>query len=191
MFDFCIVGAVLIWGVFYLDLTKVSNILLAVGVGTIFTSYFTKNIEISTIDVSFNAFVLIGIVLIIYSLCVGGEKYSCTMIFYNVMLSLFLYVGVVMISICLSSFFTPIPLCLIVCITNILIFKDFKGKYFALNLSIVFCEIFNAFYLLQKLDFVAIFSSEIVFCIVLCNFVMLVIDLLLHIVKVVKNEKVC
>lgn len=191
MFDFCAVGVFLIWCVFYLDLKSISNILLIAGVGSLFVSYFTKNVEILAVNVSFNAFVLIGIVLIMCSLCMGCEKISCNMCVCGLMLSLFLYVGVVMMSICFSSFFTPIPLCVIVCVTNILNFKGFKSKYFALNLSIIFCEIFNGFYLLKKLDFVTIFSSEIVLCIVLCNLIMITLDILLNIVKVVKNEKVC
>lgn len=192
MFDFCAVGIFLIWCVFYLDLKNISNILLIAGVGALFVSYFTKNVEILAVNVSFNAFVLIGIVLIMCSLCIGCEKISRNICVCGTMLSLFLYVGVVvMMSICLSSFFTPIPLCVIVCATNILNFKGLKSKYFALNLSIIFCEFFNGFYLLKKLDFVAIFSSEIVLCIVLCNLTMITLDILLNIVKVVKNEKVC
>lgn len=190
MFDFCAVGVFLIWCIFYLDLKNISNILLITGVGLLFVSYFTKNIEILTTNVSFNVFVLIGIVLIMCSLGINCGKNNCNMCVYGSMLSLFLYVGAVMMSICLSSFFTPIPLCTIVCVVNIFNFKDIKSKYFALNLSIILCEIFNGFYLLKKLDFVAIFSSEIVLCIVLCNLTMITLDILVNIVKVVKNEKV-
>lgn len=186
--EFILLGVLLIYVIFYFDLKKQDNIMFFLAILFFMIGYFVKNAEFYFLSINF--FNLFGLLyLIVYSLI--SIKNIKTNAIYGGMLIAILYILINYIKLDFNMFFDLNPIIFIMISVNFINCYTIKESILSSCLGIILCEIFNIFFMRPKLEFVAIFSEEIIVCVVFSVISIVVIKLLDKIVKGLRYEKGC
>jgi len=186
-FDFIVLGLILICLIFYLDLKKHSNLVCFLGIVFLLLGYFIKNFTM--LKVSINMFNLFGIIYLILSSIISKEVDKRNSIYGGILIAI-LYILINYIKFDYNLFFDVKPFILITIIINYINCYSLKESIISTCSAIIYCEIFNAFFMFPKLNFVALFGVEITLCIVVSLLAQTLIELFAKKLKKVKYEEV-
>ena len=185
-FTFIVLGVILIWCVFYLKLDSIVKLAFFLGLYLEFVGCFFSNCVIQNVSINFAIFT--GYLIIMFGLIMCCKDCLLKSV-ENVIYVLVIYVALNIVMVEFNSFFNWVPIVLIVLIINSLSCDNRTG-ILSINLSLGICELFNLFYMLIKMDFSVIYSSEFLLCFVLSNCIFILIWFVREFIKRGKYEKV-
>lgn len=162
--DFVIIGVIFMTLFLMLSLLKPQNIIMLLGLFCVLLSYF---IGINTFaKFSLNWLFLIGLILVILSLSLNSK--SLFQVFVVSASLAIVYVSLNIFNLEFNMFFTILPMCIIGVSAGMVCVKNIYKCILQVVLTLVFCEIVNAFVMIEHLDFWALFGYNFIICIVLC-----------------------
>lgn len=191
MFDFFIIGAILIWCVFYARLDAVKNWILVASISLLFIGYFNLDKSILIANVSVNLFGLISFILLVVYFLTYYKNIRFSRMIENVSYVVLLYLGLNIVSIEFNLFFNCLPLIAIIVVINGFNGFNFFTSILGLNISLFFVEILNSILMINQLQFATIFSREFVICYVYCNVLMTLLYIVVKFLKRGAYEKIC
>lgn len=184
--SFMLTGFFLIYCLFYLNFSIAKNYFLIAGSGCLLTSFFFRSHQFKILNIHGNIWVVAAIFFILwYLLC--GKNY--TEIGGAIVVAITVSLGYALlnfISIDFNTFFNMIPLLILLGVVLVLKVGD---TFLIGNITVIICEIINIVFLYKKLEFIAIFTTDFVFCIVFVN-LLIIAKMLLKKLRF-KHEKTC
>ncbi len=181
---FIVVGCFALIIMFFFDCKKLKNLTLFVALIALLVGFFVGEIRLK--NVSINIPFLIGAV----QLCVGfilsnphrrvWRALVCSLGF------TLLYLSINLISVGFNVFFDVVPICIVGLVSGII--AGGSGMLIA-TVTLMLCEIVNAFVMIEHLGFWALYSQDFVFCIVLVLSGVFVIKTLKHCVLKMASKR--
>lgn len=186
-FDFVLIGIFLITSVFYLNKKDVKNIVIICAIFLLLIGYFFNGVCVANVRINlFNIVALITIVFVLIML----TKIKLKALILQTSIVVICYLIFNLISVDFNLFFDVKPLIVITTLVTLLFDLNLYGGVINIILSLSLCEIINVIIMLPKLKFIAIFSRDLILCIVLSCVVEIVVYYLLKLIKRKNYEKV-
>ena len=188
LFEFFILGFVLIFVMFFCDFSKVKNLWLFIAVLFLTMSYFVRLVNIGIM--STNLFVVIAMVFVFLYIFSDWRDVKFCGAFSKILSILVIYIGLNLINIDFNMFFNLAWVLGVIVLVSVFNFYSITTDLFVVNVSLVGIEFVNALFLIKKLNFLVIFSREFVVVVVVLNGFFVLKNLLVKAVKL-RYEKVC
>jgi len=169
---FIVVGCFALVVLFFFDCKKLKNLSFLFALILLLVGFFVG--EIGLKKVSINVPFLVGAIILCVAFALSNPHRKlwralvCSVGFTLVYLSLNL------ITIDLNVFFSVVPICAVGVLAGLIGGKD--GLLCSM-FTLIFCEIVNAFVMMEHLGFWALYSQNFVFCIVLVGSVVLLFNI--------------
>ena len=186
--DFIIVGMFLIFSLFYMQNRGYKWILLKISMLMFLIGYFIGNIEIE--NITFNVLNICSMLLFII-VTVGGIKREIRLVVYVSSLTVLLYIMANYIYLDCNMYFSLIPFILIATIVSLINNLSLKGSIVSTILSLGIVEIFNVFFLIGEIKYMALFQSKLSICIIIVVLSNLIINHIKNATMRMRNEKGC
>lgn len=163
--EFIFLGVIVITMIMYFNLKCVKNWFVILGIVLVMIGYFIGEINVK--NISINVTILIGLLLICSTLFIGlNRKNRAIAIVLSIGFSM-LYLAVNFVSVDYNMFFTIIPICVTLYLSHFFV-RSINSQIFTVLFAAIICDILNMFLMVEYIDYWALFSRNLIVCIVLC-----------------------